>query len=421
MNSTSTLVNQPILSTTRPFINKKPPLMKDAIGNNEEKRPYPSRPNANIIKRQRRMVIPRNQRRLLQYELMPTGKVYYVDRPFYNENKNLKGDHDEDSSIILSTILSRSSSLDTLSDQHHRHQHRRPYQNLTWKKPEQKLSVGGRLASNNNLVTASPFKPINMNKKKRFSSFEPTPESLDRVLDVLVAADKRREAHEFWKEKFDQRQPKSRGPIVPSRTHETANSNTVPFLRSKQTPLISNTTENRSQSYTTKRNEGYHRESGCLLEDCLRKRTLILQQQTQRNYSPNTIYSTNYQKQQLPPTTSKPSLPKTTTNQEPIRILPLSNGRIGRAPQARQTSDDLSSVSDVWAARSSFEEESHQPKKSSNHARFQSTVNRHRINLPKPAPNKRASSVEQQKSHRPQQKNLSTTKSKFFDLFKFTR
>jgi hypothetical protein len=389
------------------------------------------------------MVIPKNQRRLLQYELMPTGKVYYVDRPHYNENRNSKDNNDENSSIILSTILSRSSSLDTLSDKHHRHHHhqqqqqqqnRKAFHDLTLKRPEQKLSVGGRLASNNNLpltTSSTTFKPINLNKKKRFSSFEPTPESLDRVFDVLIAADKRREEHEFWREKFDQRPTKSRVPVGTGRIHDTTNSNTIPFLRSKQTQVTSNpplnTTDSRSQSYTNKRNsfyDAYDRQNGCLLQDCLRRRTLILQQQAQRNYSPNTIYSTNYPKQQLL-TTTKPPLPTTTTattTQQPVRILPLSNGRIGRAPQARQTSDELSTVSDIWATRSSVEDESnHPPKKPLNHARFQSTVNRNRKQEQKPVNNKRASSVEQQKSHRIQNKNLPTTKNKFFDLFKFNR
>jgi len=390
------------------------------------------------------MIIPKNQRRLLQYELMPTGKVYYVDQPFYNENKNSKdnnnniNNNNDNSSVILSPILSRSSSLDTLSDKHYRHRYQhnqKPYHDLTLKKSEQKLSVGGRLASNNNLPTAatttisSSFKPITTNKKKRFSSFEPTPESLDRVFDVLIAADKRREKHEFWKEKFDQRQTTSRPPIGTSRTHDTVNSNTIPFLHSKQTQLTTNstlnTTDNRSQSYTNKRNsfyDAYNRQSGCLLEDCLRRRTFILQQQSQaqRNYSPNTIYSTNYPKQQLP-SINKPPLPAKTLNQQPIRILPLSNGRIGRAPQARQTSDELSTVSDIWATRSSFEDESSHPKKPLNHPRFQSTVNRNRIHEQKIVNHKRASSVEQQKSNRIQNKNVSTTKNKFFDLFKFNR
>jgi hypothetical protein len=399
----------------------------------------PQRSNPNPVRRQRRMVMSKNQRRLLQYELMPTGKVYYVDRPFYNENPIPKGDHDDDSSVIPSSILSRSSSLDTLSDKRHRHHHhhhhhqqnRKYQQDLLVKKPEQKISVGGRLASNNNLPITSSFKPVNLNKKKRFSSFEPTPESLDRVFDVIIAADKRREEHEFWRQKFDPRPSNSRTPIVITKTHDKMNSNTIPFLRTTQTQLPSNptldTTGSRSQSYTAKRNslyEAYNRQGGCLLEDCLRRRTLILQQQQQqsqpeRNYSPNTIYSTNYPKQQVLSPTGKPPI---NTNQQPIRILPLSNGRIGRAPQARQTSDELSTISDVWATRSSVEEVPNHPKKPPRPARFQSTLNRNQITEQKLPLNKRASSVEQQKSTRIQNKNLpTTTKSKFFDLFKFTR
>ena len=370
------------------------------------------------------MVLPKNQRRLLQYELMPTGKVYYVDRPFYHENRNNNND-DENSSVILSTILSRSSSLDTLSDKRHR-PNRKHYHDLSLKKPQEKLSVGGRLASNNNLPTVSPFKPIHSNKKKRFSSFDPTPESLDRVFDVLIAADKRREEHEFWREKFDPRLTTSRPSIVNTRTQEPTNLNTtVPFIRPKQTQTPSNptldNTGSRSQSYTNKRNsinEAHNRPGGCLLEDCLRRRTLILQQQ--RNYSPNTIYSTNYPKQQMPPA-GKP--PRPTSTQQPIRILPLSNGRLSRAPQARQTSDELSTISDVWATRSSQEDNGHrQPKKPVNHPRFQSTINRNRIPEQKLSNNKRASSVEQQqKSNRIPTKTFPTTKSKFFDLFKFNR
>jgi hypothetical protein len=213
------------------------------------------------------------------------------------------------------------------------------------------------------------------------------------------------------------------------------NSNTIPSFRSKPTQGTSNSTlnnpDNRSQSHTTKRNsfnpsnqQQQKQQSGCLLEDCLQKRKFILQQQTQRNYSPNIIYSTNYPKQQLPPT-GKPPVPTppttSTTNQPPIRILPLPNGRIGRAPQARQTSDELSTVSDVWATRSSFEDESQHPKKSSNHARFQSTVNRHRLIDQKPNPTKRATSVEQQKTNQIQTKTSASSKNKFFDLFKFNR
>lgn len=444
LNSTTTLNNQPTRTkdtTTRPITTSNRPVTKPKDESEEDKRSLSqSRPyQLNFAKRQRRMIVPKNQRRLLQYELMPTGKVYYVDRPFYNDYKISKDNNDENSSVILSTILSRSSSLDTLSDKHHRHQHnRKVHHDFTLKKPEQKLSIGGRLASNNNLLTttSSTFKPINANKKKRFSSFEPTPESLDRVFDVLIAADKRREEHEFWREKFDQPHPRS----TPNtgRIYDTANSNPVPF-RPKQTqlppnPILNNNKnknilDNRSQSYTTKQNPIYDRQTGCLLEDCIRKRTVLLQKQSQvqRNYSPNTIYSTNYPKQQLL-ATSKPPLPATTvnTNQQPVRILPLPNGRIGRAPQARQTSDELSSVSDVWAARSSLEDEQQHPKKSVNHARFQSTVNRNRLIDPKLVNNnKRASSVEQQKTHRIQNKNSSstttTTRNKFFDLFKFTR
>ena len=254
---------------------------------------------------------------------------------------------------------------------------------------------------------------------------------MDRVFDVLIAADKRREEHEFWREKFDQRPTTTHLPIVNNRRNESTNLNTVPFLRSKQTQLATNATldntATRSQSYTTKRSsiyEAYNRPSGCLLEDCLRRRTLLLQKQSQpqRNYSPNTIYSTNYPKQQLPPT-GRP--PPPTTIQQPVRILPLSNGRLSRAPQARQTSDELSTISDVWATRSSVEDNTHHhhshPKKPSNQLRFQSTVTRNRIPEQKLPNNKRATSVEQQKSNRSTTKNTSTTKSKFFDLFKFNR
>ncbi|CAF1373863.1 unnamed protein product [Adineta steineri] len=384
---------------------------------------------------------------------MPTGKVYYVDRPIYNENQNFHYDNDDNSSTILSTILSRSSSVDTLSDKRYRHHHhhqqqnRKYYHDLSLKKNEQKLSVGGRLASNHNLpttTTISSFKPINTNNKKnRFSSFEPTRESLDQVFDVLIAADKRREENDFWREKFEQRTPISRAQIVNNRIQHAANTNTMPFFRSKQTQpspnSILNHNDNRSQSYTNKRTSLYeatNRQNGNLLEDCLRRRTQIVQQQpqqqqlplpiTERNYSPNTIYSTNYPKHQLPPT-GKPPLPTTTTaTHQPVRILPLSNGRLGRAPQARQTSDDLSSTSDVWAARSSIEDETRPTKKSSLHARFPSAINRPRTNEPKNLNNKRALSVGQQKPNRTQNKNLlttsaTTTKSKFFDLFKFNR
>ncbi|CAF4498270.1 unnamed protein product, partial [Rotaria magnacalcarata] len=321
--------------------------------------------------------------------------------------------------------------------------------NLSLEKSEQKMTMSGRLASNNNLTTAitsSPFKPINTNRKKRFSSFEPTPESLDRVFDVIIAADKQREKHEFWKEKFDHRTINSRPPIPPIRTHDTANSNTIPSLRPKPTHLtvnsISNPTDSRSQSYINKRDSSHdphNRYNNCPLEDCFRRRTSIVQQQQQhqqkfqelqpqRNYSPNTIYSTNYPKQQLPPT-GKPPLPATTTttttatNQPPVRIFPLLNGRIGRAPQARQTSDELSSTSEIWAARSSVEAESHPSKKSTTQTRFQSAVNRNRANDQKITNKKRASSVEQQKPNPVQTKNITTptTRSKFFDLFKFSR
>ncbi|CAF1273145.1 unnamed protein product, partial [Rotaria magnacalcarata] len=124
------------------------------------------------------LVLPKKQRRLLQYELMPTGKVYYVDRPFYSEIKKSKDDHDNNSSAVHSTVLSRSSSVDTLSDKryrqhrhhtHHTHQQQQQPQqqqqqqqqqqnhkyppNLSLEKSEQKMTMSGRLASNNNLTT----------------------------------------------------------------------------------------------------------------------------------------------------------------------------------------------------------------------------------------------------------------------------
>ncbi|UJR26382.1 hypothetical protein I4U23_007714 [Adineta vaga] len=445
-DSTSTLANNFILPTTitnpsristnRPIPTNRPPVPA-TTDSSEEKKTRSSRFNSNTVKRQRRSVIPKNQRRLLQYELMPTGKIYYVDRPFYNEKKNFKGDHDDNSSAVLSTILSRSSSVDTLSDKRHRqhqHQHSRKYNpDLSPKKPEPtKLSVGGRLASNNNLTTTtmSSFKPINSMKKSRFSSFEPTDESLDQVFDVLIAAEKRREEHDFWREKFDHRSTSTRIPISNSRTQESTNANTIPFLRSKQTQLtpnsIVNNTESRSQSYTNKRTSLYEaisRQNGCLLEDCLRRRTHIAQQQlppppAERNYSPNTIYSTNYPKQQIPFVNKSATIPA----QQSARILSIPNGRVGRAPQARQTSDELSSTSDIWAARSTLENDmSHNPK-AINRIRTPSAANRSRINQQKILNSKRALSAEQQKSNRTQNKNFSsTTKSKFFDLFKFTR
>lgn len=367
---------------------------------------------------------------------MPTGKVYYVDQPVHNASRPTEVEHEENSSAMLSTILSRSSSLDTLSDKRHRHRRQDRYPpDSSLKKSEQKVSIGGRLASNHNLAgtSTSPFKPIS-SQKKRFSSFEPTPESLDRVFDVLIAADKRRETHDFWKEKFDQRPTSSRVPLVNTgRSHQdTTNTNTMPILRHKQTPVHPNapmshtTTGPRSQSYTNQRTtvyETFNRPPGCLLEDCLRRRTLILQQQqpSQRNYSPNTVYSTTYPKQQLPPT-GKPPLPTTTSSSsQPVRILPIGNGRLARAPQARQTSDELSSTSDVWAARSSLEDEAPPGKKVSYHpTRFPSTVNRGRAGELRESNSKRASSVEQQKTHQPQQKNHAG-KSKFLDLFKFNR
>lgn len=444
LNSTSTLVNNPTQPTketsTRPTTTGRfpPPPLKNKDDESKEK-PQLSRPYLHTVKRNVRMIPSKNQRRLLQYELMPTGKIYYIDRPNHHEKKISKDDTDDNSSAVLSTILSRSSSLDTLSDKqfrrrHHYQQHQqqhtsRFHPDLTVKKPEEKLSIGGRLASNSNLPsTSSPFKPIHGNKKKRFSSFDPTPESLDRVFDVLIAADKRREEHEFWREKFDLRQSSTRLPPPIGRAHETANANTIPSIRAKPTrptPATSlNPIDIRSQSYAAKRTPSYdknHQRSDCLFEDCLRRRTLVLQQQQQRNYSPNVIYSTNYPKAELTPT-GKPPLPtNSTTIQQPIRILPLSNGRVSRAPQARQTSDELSSASDVWATRSSVEEDTPHLKKTGHHARFQSTINRHRINEQRPLSNKRASSVEQQKSNRIPTKSSTTTKNKFFDLFKFNR
>ena len=467
LNSTSTLVNNPILPTketsTRPSTTTTtsrfpPPPLKNKDDDDDDddddeskEKPQLSRPYLHAVKRNQRMISSRNHRRLLQYELTPTGKVYYIDRPNQHEKKFSKDDTDDNSSAVLSTILSRSSSLDTLSDKHYRrrrsHQQQQQQQqrflpDLTVKTPEERVSIGGRLASINHLPsTSSPFKPINGNKKKRFSSFDPTPESLDRVFDVLIAADKRREEHEFWREKFDLRQPSNRPAIHTGRAHDINHAKTIPTLRSKATLMTSNTNANpinsRSQSYTAKRNPSYdgnHQRSDCLLENCLRRRTLLVQQQQQqqqqRNYSPNTIYSTNYPKADLTPTGKPPVPPVTTTtttatNQQPIRILPLSNGRIGRAPQARQTSDELSSVSDIWATRSSVEEEPHHSKKPGHHARFQSTINRHRMNEQRILPNKRASSVEQPKPNQLPTKSssstTSTTKNKFFDLFKFNR
>ena len=104
------------------------------------------------------------------------------------------------------------------------------------------------------------------------------------------------------------------------------------------------------------------------------------------------------------------------------RILSLPNGRVGRAPHARQTSDELSSASDIWAARSTVEPETPQIRKAINPLRAPSAVNRSRINQQKLLQNKRALSAEQQKTVRTQNKTVaSTTKSKFFDLFKFAR
>ncbi|CAF4526260.1 unnamed protein product, partial [Rotaria magnacalcarata] len=59
----------------------RPPKPKEKSW--EDRPTLTTRSNTNVVKRQRRLVLPKKQRRLLQYELMPTGKVYYVDRPFY--------------------------------------------------------------------------------------------------------------------------------------------------------------------------------------------------------------------------------------------------------------------------------------------------------------------------------------------------
>ena len=384
------------------------------------------------------MAMSKKQHRLLQYESMPIEKINHVDRLFPNETKTCKGGNNSNSSAVISTALSRSSSLDTLSDKryHYRRQQNHKYHHdLSLEKPKQKLSIDGRLMSNNNLMATSPFKPIDgSNKRKRFSSFEPTPESLDRIFDVLIAAEKRREEHEFWQQKFDHRTTKSRAPTGSGRTHGTTNSNTIPYLRLKhlQSTLNSslNNADSRSQSYPNKHislREKSSRQNGCLAENCLRQPTLISQKQRQqqlllqRNYSPNTIYSTNYPKQQLPPTSKTFASVTATASQQPVRILSVPNGRISGAPQARQTSDELSSISDIWAARSSFEEELKHSKKPANHIRFQSAVSRIRTNELKSFNNKRASSVEQHKLSRTQNKTLSTTKSKFLDLFKFSR
>lgn len=411
-----------------------------------------SRPNAHqFVKRHRRLMPGKNPRRLLQYELLPTGKVYYVNRSAANQSdrRHKQIEYDENSSVDLSTILSRSSSLDTLSDKRYRHRQTQKYPaDATLKKNDGQVTVGGRLASNHNLssATASPFKPIHGNKK-RFSSFEPTPESLDRMLDVLVAADKRREEHEFWKEKFDPRATTSRPTMTPLHRHpESGSTNTIPIVRSKQVPPTPTSTNSlRSQSYTQRRtpvsDSPNRAPGGGLLEECLRKRVLLVnqqQQQAERNYSPNTIYSTTYPKSQLPPT-GKPPLPPgattttSATTAQPVRILPTSNGRLTRAPQAKQTSDELSSTSDVWATRSSFEENNGILKKStlsqpsSTSARYPSNMSRSRTGVGpgdgKLSNSKRASSMDQPKTDRtgtPTQKN-SSHKSKFFDLFKFNR
>jgi hypothetical protein len=425
-------------SSTRPDVKSK-------MESSEERRTSSLRSNSQqVVKRQRRAPPNKNQRRLLQYELMPTGKVYYVNRPVYKDYRPNKSDPDDNSSVNLSTILSRSSSLDTLSDKHYRHQQMNKHQsNLTSKKPESKLSVGGRLASNHNLASPnhSSFKPIRGNKK-RFSSFEPTPQSLDRVFDVLIAADKRREEHEFWKERFDQR-PMNIRTLGNARNKDliNTNTNTIPFLRSKQQPSSSNSTltktakaDYRSQSYTNQSSGTYETmnrpatTTTTLLEDCLRRRTLTVQQRQQvpslpptlqRNYSPNTIYSTNYPKQQLP-SSGKPPLPTPTKSSQPVRILPLNNSRLARAPQARQTSDEISSTSDVWAARSSFEDETQHGRKPTQQLRFPSAISRSRTIDKQVLNSKRASSVEQRQTHQTNQKNLSN-RSKFFDLFKFNR
>ncbi|CAF0760568.1 unnamed protein product [Adineta ricciae] len=433
--------NPPKLQPNRPIPPSRPPV-KIKNQSSEDRSDYPTRLNSNTSRRQRRVVIPKNQRRLMQYELMPTGKVYYVDRPFYNEKKSIPGDRDDNSSAVLSTILSRSSSVDTLSEKRHRqHQHHRKYnQDASSNNPEARVNIGGRLASNNNLTTntISSFKPISSMKKNRLSAFEPTQESLDQVFDVLIAADKRREEHDFWREKFENRSSSIRAPILNNRAQEPTSTNTLSFQRPKQTQLVPNSIvnnpENRSQSYHTNNKrtslyEAISRQNGCLLEDCLRRRTQIAQHQlpppsSERNYSPNTIYSTNYPKPQIPPV-SKTLTPLATTAAgvpQPARILSLPNGRVGRAPHARQTSDELSSTSDIWAARSTVEPETSQIRKAINPLRAPSAVNRSRINQQKLLHNKRALSAEQQKTVRTENKTIaSTTKSKFFDLFKFAR
>ncbi|CAF1335116.1 unnamed protein product [Adineta ricciae] len=434
--------NPPKVQPNRPIPTNRPPV-KIKNQSSEERSNYPTRLNPNMSRRQRRLIIPKNQRRLMQYELMPTGKVYYVDRPFYNEKKSIPGDRDDNSSAVLSTILSRSSSVDTLSDKRHRqHQHHRKYnQDASSHNPEAKFNIGGRLASNNNLTTStmSSFKPIDSMKKNRFSAFEPTQESLDQVFDVLIAADKRREEHDFWREKFENRSSSTRAPILTNRTQEPTSTNTMPFQRPKQTQLVPNSIvnnpESRSQSYhnnnkRTSLYEAISRQNGCLLEDCLRRRTQIAQHQLlppppERNYSPNTIYSTNYPKPQIPPVskTLTPLATNTAGVSQPARILSLPNGRVGRAPHARQTSDELTSTSDIWAARPTVEPETSQIRKAINPLRAPSAVNnRSRMNQQKLIHNKRALSAEQQKTVRTQNKTVtSTTKSKFFDLFKFAR
>lgn len=244
-----------------------------------------------------------------------------------NRRRVEKGERKPTDRNVEFSMISRSSSVDTLSEKR------------------------SRKSSTSKARLTSPFKPISTSEK-RFSSFEPQRESLDRVFDVLIAADRKREKHDFWKEKFDQN---------PSRFRVSSNSNSI---------------LNRTQP---------------------EKVDLIKTQNFQRNYSPNVFYSNFYNKQENR-TTSKPTVP----NLPAPRILHSSNGRFSRAPQARQTSDEISTNSEIWTKKALTKRPV-----SNQRTRFDEQ------NL---IDSKRSSSVEQRKnSAKP------TSKNKFFDFFKFHR
>ncbi|CAF1341389.1 unnamed protein product [Didymodactylos carnosus] len=425
---------------------------------------------------------PKRQRRLLQYELMPTGKYYYLNYPDQRpplhgkvrnitnvtNNRHLRTSFDQinsddvESSAALSTILSKSSSFESLSDSN-----RRKTRSFTYRcHPEQikpyfdspsidtntyshnrnswnDKIIGGRLAFPSTTISpfnehqnsfvkvlkpqlkghpneqvyshvplkGTTFKPIVENHKESYydttknrkllgehsKAKTKTPaqtkeSTLDNIFEALLEAEKRREENDYWREKF-----KDKKAHIVGRSSATNNDtktsplkkgyfNTLPICsQSKAVPISTNknstshnpsTVDYRSQSYSVKTNnhrddskrhsfntstspfiKTYHMKRPEIEKNFNKHKQRTTKRQIQ-NYSPNTIYSTypfnersissnGYFSSMNPKSIVHSLFPR--DKQPHPRILPHGV----KAPHAKQTSDEISSISDIWTTRSS--------------------------------------------------------------------